>query len=289
MQKNIILIILFSTLGLSISSCKKHKRKNLQVPKEQPAIVSEKSPTQVLPQTETTSKADPTDAVEKELEQLKIDEIDFTYFTSSSKMSYRDVKQSQNAQVNFRIKKDSLIWFSVSAFGLEAVRGIIRADSVYVIDKLHREFYAYNFNALSQEFNVDLNFSVLQSLVLGNLPVKKRGKNKYIKRENDYYLLHQEDGKVFIDNYIGDQNRKLRKLQLSTGSNANNKLTMTFGDFQAINEKMFPFESLIKVDYQNKEDQKFYETLIELKHKKVEFPVVSPGFPFVIPKNYTKK
>jgi hypothetical protein len=172
---------------------------------------------------------------------------------------------------------------------LEAARGVFKADSVFFIDKLHREYYSYDFASMSKEFNVDLNFNIIQSLVLGNLPVKKRGKNKYIKRENDYYLLHQEDGKVFIDNYIGEQNRKLKKLQLGTGDNANNKLTMTFGDFQSINEKIFPFESLIKLDYQNKQDNQFYETLIELKHKKVEFPQTSPGFPFSIPKNYSKK
>ena len=102
-------------------------------------------------------------------------------------------------------------------------------------------------------------------------------------------MLHQEDGKVLIDNYIGDENRKLKKLQLSNEEQSQNKLTMTFNDFQKINEHIFPYESLITVDYQSQKDQKFYETLIELKHKKVELSDIPLGFPFVIPNNYTPK
>ncbi len=124
---------------------------------------------------------------------------------------------------------------------------------------------------------------------MGNLPLKKKGKNKYVKRENDYYLLHQEDGRVMIDNYIGDENRKLKKLQLTKDEEAKNKLTMTFNDFQKINEHIFPYESLITVDYQSKKDNLFYETLIELKHKKVEFSLIPLSFPFTIPANYSPK
>ncbi len=154
---------------------------------------------------------------------------------------------------------------------------------------MHREYYKFDFQALSTSFNFDINFDILQSLVLGNLPLKKRGKNKFVVRENDYYLLHQEDGKVLIDNYIGDENRKLKKLQLTKDQDAQNKLTMTFNDFQKINEHIFPYESLITVDYQSQKDQKFYETLIELKHKKVEFTKEKLSFPFTIPSNYSPK
>jgi hypothetical protein len=227
--------------------------------------------------------------LEKEVADIKIAEIDFQYFTSNSRLHFKTPTENQNATINFRIKKDSLIWFSVSGFGLEAVRGIITQDSLIAIDKLHREYYKYDFASLSQNFNFDLNYQLLQSLVLGNLPIKKRGNNKYVRRENDYFLLHQDDGKVLIDNYIGENNRKLKKLQVTKGDAAENRLTMTFDDFQTINEHIFPHESLVTVGYKSKRDNQLYETLIELKHKKVEFSQNPLNFPFVIPKNYQPK
>jgi hypothetical protein len=276
-------------VSLIASSCARRRAKRqpansstvvidtLQTPQPDSLLVKEKLP------------LNPTEALDLEIAEIKISEIDFIYFSSNSRLHFKTPNETQNATINFRIKKDSLIWFSISGFGLEAVRGIISQDSIMAIDKLHREYYKFDFETLSQTFNFDLSFDLLQSLVLGNLPLKKRGKNKFVKKENDYYLLQQEDGKVLIDNYIGQSNRKLRKLQVSKGEDTQNKLTMTFGDFQAINEHVFPYESLLTVDYKKAKDDKQYETLVELKHKKVEFSNSPLNFPFTIPANYSAK
>lgn len=280
--QSITSILLIFIIGFS--SCKRQKSKTkvvadtLTVIEADTVKIAEKP---IIGATENT--------VDSDVDNIKINEIDFAYFSSTSKLRYKTATENQNAQINFRIKKDSLIWFSISGFGIEAVRGVINQDSLFAIDKLHREYYKFDFATLSSNFNFDLNFNILQSLVLGNLPLKKKGKNKFVKRENDYYLLHQEDGKVMIDNYIGDENRKLKKLQLTKDEEAKNKLTMTFNDFQKINEHIFPYESLITVDYQSKKDNLFYETLIELKHKKVEFSLMPLSFPFTIPANYSPK
>jgi hypothetical protein len=281
-SKSIFTISIVFLIGFT--SCKKHRAKTKA--KADSLLVLEKK---VIPIIDSSANKPVTGNIDKDVENIKIDEIDFVNFSSTSKLHYKTATESQNAQINFRIKKDSLIWFSISGFGIEAVRGIINKDSLFAIDKLHREYYKFDFASLSNNFKFDLNYDILQSLVLGNMPIKKKGKNKYVKRENDYYLLHQEDGKVLIDNYIGDANRKLKKLQLTKEAQAENKLTMTFDDFQKINDHIFPYESLIKVDYQSDKDNKFYETLIELKHKKVEFSKGNLNFPFSIPANYTPK
>ncbi len=280
---NKIFSIVFLIFAMTFTSCRKQKSKT-QITEKQVVIDTLLVPTADIPKPELVE-----DTLQAAINNIKINEIDFDFFSSTSKLRYKTATENQNAQINFRIKKDSLIWFSISGFGIEAVRGIINQDSLFAIDKLHREYYKFDFKALSTSFNFDVNFDILQSLVLGNLPLKKRGKNKFVVRENDYYLLHQEDGKVLIDNYIGDENRKLKKLQLTKDQDAQNKLTMTFNDFQKINEHIFPYESLITVDYQSQKDQKFYETLIELKHKKVEFTKEQLSFPFTIPSNYSPK
>ena len=277
-------LYVFLITAISLTSCKKQASKMHQ--KSDSLIVADSLKPIIIDTLHFTHNID---SVENQVSAIKVDEIDFLYFSSTSKIRYKTATESQNAQINFRIKKDSLIWFSISGFGIEAVRGIITKDSLFAIDKLHREYYKFDFASLSQRFNFDLSYNVLQSLVLGNMPLKKRGKNKFVKKENDYYLLHQEEGKVMIDNYIGDQNRKLKKLQLTNNDQSENKLVMTFNDFQMINNHVFPYESLITLGYQSVKDQKFYETLVELKHKKVEFSDVPFSFPFSVPANYSPK
>lgn len=291
-QQKIYYLLVFLAFW-TVQSCQRNKIKTPVV------VVEPQKPIQTLPQKPSQEVIVADDSIkkiklaeinlQKEIDDIKVNEIEFKNFTSTSKFRYKSATETQNAQINFRILKDSLIWFSISGFGIEAVRGIITKDSIMAIDKLHREYYKFDFVTISERFNFEMNFQIMQSLVLGNLPLKKRGKNKFVKKENDYFLIRQEEGEVQLDNYIGESNRKLKKLQVTTSKNIESKMQMNFNDFQMIQNHIFPFESLITVDYKSKKDNNKYETIVELKHKKVEFDVPNLTFPFVISPNYTLK
>jgi hypothetical protein len=50
-----------------------------------------------------------------------IEEIDFDYFMTKTKVRYSEGDKQVNGNANIRIRKDSLIWFSVSpSIGIEA-------------------------------------------------------------------------------------------------------------------------------------------------------------------------
>ena len=215
-------------------------------------------------------------------------EIDFRYLTAKSKISFKSQQQDiDNANVNIRVRKDSVIWVSVSKLGIEAVRGMITRDSITIIDKIHREYSVYDFPTLSKQFNFDMNFDLLQALIVGNLPLPKRPAQK-IKNERDYLLLRQSNGKVMVENYIGEQDHKLKKLML-TEQPTKNTLRLDYEDFTSLNNFLFPYTSLVTLDYQSKSDGQFYQTLLRIKHNKVEMVDKSPGFPFTIPAGYQRR
>lgn len=220
--------------------------------------------------------------------RANVAEIDFRYLTARSKISFKSPEQDiDNANINIRVRKDSLIWLSVSKVGIEAVRGIITRDSITIIDKIHREYTVYDFPTLSRQFNFQLNFELLQALIVGNLPLPRRPAQK-IKNERDYLLLRQSEGKVLIENYIGEQDRKLKKLML-TEQPTKNTLRLDYEDFTSLNNFLFPYTSLVTVDYRSKTDGQFYQTLLRIKHNKVELVDKNPGFPFTIPANYQRR
>lgn len=215
-------------------------------------------------------------------------EIDFRYLTAKSKISFKSKQQDiDNANVNIRVRKDSIIWLSVSKLGIEAVRGMITRDSITIVDKIHREYSVYDFPTLSKQFNFDMNFDLLQALIVGNLPLPKRPAQK-IKNERDYLLLRQSNGKVMVENYIGEQDHKLKKLML-TEQPTKNTLRLDYDDFTSLNNFLFPYTSLVTLDYQSKSDGQFYQTLLRIKHNKVEMVDKSPGFPFTIPAGYQRR
>ncbi|MBB6004202.1 DUF4292 domain-containing protein [Arcicella rosea] len=218
-------------------------------------------------------------------EKVKIDEIDFKYLKAKAKVSYKSAKDNQSFTVDIRVRKDSLIWMNVSAFGITVATALFNDSLVKLYDKYHGEYKEYSYSSFAEKFNFNVNYDILQALVVGNRPFKKN--KSRVTRSNEYYLLKQQENKVLIDNYIGE-NKKLKKILL-TQEDTSNKLTLDFDDFTTLNQFLFPQSSLITLDYQSKEDQKMYQTLVNIKHTKVELLDTPLEFPFRVPEKLLNK
>ena len=221
----------------------------------------------------------------EEEDKVKIEDIDFRYLKAKAKVSVKTPKESQNVNVDIRMKKDSLIWMNVSALGFSVATALFDKNVVKLYDKFHGEYNEYTYNDFAEKFKFNINYDILQSLIVGNRPFKKN--KSRVVRDNEYYLLKQEQDKVLIDNYIGE-NKKLKKLLL-TQEDTNNKLTLDFNDFTMLNQYLFPNSSLITVDYKSNEDQKMYQTVVNIKHTKVELLETPLEFPFKVPEKLLKK
>lgn len=211
-------------------------------------------------------------------------EIDFKFLKIRSKIDYSSGSESQSFPVTAHIEKDNKIWLSI-AVGLEVARGLITQDSIIFLDRLHRNYYKYDFATLSRQFNFNLNYDLVQSILIGNMPIKKREGDEITKQENSF-LIRQNENAVQIENYIGESNLKLQKLSASDATGSS-KMQIDYGNFLTINNFLFPQAITAKIDAQ-KED-KTNQTLINLQHNRIEFLDESPGFSFSIPKGYSPK
>ena len=83
--------------------------------------------------------------LEGESATLEINEFDYDYLKAKAKFRYNDGKEDLKATANFRIKKDSLIWMSISAsLGIEAARVMINKDSMAIMDRLNKQYTRSN-------------------------------------------------------------------------------------------------------------------------------------------------
>ncbi|GGH52978.1 hypothetical protein GCM10007423_57990 [Dyadobacter endophyticus] len=219
--------------------------------------------------------------------EVKVNEVDFDYLTAKSKFSFKSAKQDfDNTNVNIRMKKDSIIWLSVTGVGLEVARGIITRDSIVFMDKIHRDYFVFNYEQLSKQYNFDLNFDLLQSVIIGNMPFEMQEEGHFIK-ENDFYVLKQLVDRLEVDNYVAEKNQKLSRLKAMEVP-TQNTFTLDYEDFRETGGFLFPFMSHISLNVLSKEQQKL-ETTMRLKHSKVELVKQSPGFPFNVPSSYKRK
>ncbi len=285
MSKYSLLIISFFVI-ISASSCKRnkmHKKDIVAVDTLDSQMMKSEKPVLVIDEA-TKIETPGVDAPVVAKIDVNPAEIDFKYLNIKSKVDFSAGGEEQSFPVNIHIKKDSIIWLSI-VVGLEGARGIITKDSVIFLDRLHRTYYKYDFASLSKQFNFNLNYDLVQSILIGNMPIKKRETDEILKQENSF-LIKQKEGFIQIENSIAEANLKLQKVNASdiTGDS---KMQIDYANFLTISQLLFPQEIRTKIDA--KKDGKVLQTSINLQHNKIEVLDQSPGFVFSIPKSYVPK
>ncbi len=102
------------------------------------------------------------------LKKLDQNRVDADWFSGRAKVAFRGDGQSLRASANIRMRRDSVVWMNVKKLGIEAARVQITPDSVYILNRLSREYGAWDLSYLEREFNLPLGFNDLQELILGN-------------------------------------------------------------------------------------------------------------------------
>ena len=112
-----------------------------------------------------------------------------------------------------RMRKDSIIWFNVTAtMGVEALRAKISNDSIWILNRLEKNYLAEPLDTVSAQLGIPLSLPLIQTLLLDNnegLPLV----------ENQMVLL-----KVF---FMGDIIAKVRYNNIKLNEKTNFPLKIT--------------------------------------------------------------
>ncbi len=182
-------------------------------------------------------------------DELSVVDLDFDYLTASAKIRYDNDGQNVSATANIRIKKDSAIWISVTpGFGIEAARGLITRDSLTFINRLDKEYNSYSFQELSNKFNFDISYDLLQAVLVGDMP-RTLVPEDQIKKQVDHFLVRQQEGPLTINNYINARLMKVdrvsvvdeTKRDIQAEKRAKNTLSLQYEDFKNSDKQLFSF------------------------------------------------
>ncbi len=273
LKKIIYVIILFS-----IFSCKTSKHAlNQKIQSQIPPIL--------------LSEINQTDSI---IKKMADSQFDFEWFSAKFSADYEIDNNNSSFSGQIRIRKDSIIWISISKFSIEGARILITQDSVFVINRLDNNYFKSDFNYINRFINNAIDFDMLQALIIGNdfkyyendkfkssfdgeiyhlSTVNRHKLKKYIKNENDRL-------KILVQNIsINPHTFKIINLSVKEVKE-NNKLKISYSDFENINNQLFPAKSEISV---------FSEKEIKIN---VEFSRITInetlGFPFKIPESYER-
>lgn len=200
---------------------------------------------------------------------------------------------STSVTISLRMKRDSVIWMSISKIGIEGARLLITKDSVKYINRLDNKFFIGDFAYISKLLNTDLDFEILQSLFIGN-SVEFYDEDEKIKAgvDNCHYFLGTirkfklrkivTKGKELKEPaqsiYLMPETYKISRI-LFYEFNPDRSFEASFDNFALIDSaQLFPNHIQYIIKAQKR-------AVIEINYNKVVLNE-EQSFPFKIPDNY---
>lgn len=218
-------------------------------------------------------------------DEVVVAEIGFEYLSTRTKFKYKNGNDKTKATARMRIKKDSIIWFSLTpGVGIEAARGIITQDSLILMDRVSKEAYYFSFDSLSKRFEFDFSYDLFQSVLIGDLPFDQEEGDEINRTDNDITIVQQEQ-QLTVRNKIDLKTGRLKNLKASTSENRNT-LEIKYNEFRPLNEKAFANKALMILNY-FKEGKKEQAT-VDLEHNRIKIEEKPLRFPFSVPSRYKR-
>lgn len=213
-------------------------------------------------------------------QKLIANELQPRWFGAKAKVAAGFGNQQQSFGADIRLKTDSLIWMSVYAtigIKIEVARALITPDSVKVLDKFNKRYYAKGIGYLESVVGYPLDFSTLQQIVLGTkLPVKANRPEIEKQPEGGFCLKDRSDNLKFMV-YIEPQNYTITRLMVVDSVNQRH-LGVDLSNYQPVGNKPFAHKRLVRFS-----SAEVYEADIELSKIKVNEPM---DFPFSVSDRY---
>lgn len=172
------------------------------------------------------------------LEQLRENRKSAEWLSAKAAIAYRDDNQRIKITSYVRMRKDSLIWMNVKKLGVEAARVQITPDSIYVLDRLNKEYLVKPFDFVSEQFQMpqavreNMNFQALQNLFLGN-PVFIPVETFESSIELDHYQLDGTYDNIECNYQLRGEDYELKALQF-VDNRDKKEVEFSFDDYQTL-------------------------------------------------------
>lgn len=146
------------------------------------------------------------------LKRYEKNQFDYEWLGMKVSADFKNGEDEQSFKATIRVRKDSAVWISITpALGIEVIRLLITEDSLKLLSKIPDNHYYFigNLDQLSSKIGIDLEFEMLQNLLIGNAIGLDRDENKFRTEINDDKHLLISKYKRKMRRMVGVDDRKL--------------------------------------------------------------------------------
>lgn len=199
------------------------------------------------------------------VKKCQANDLEYDWF--SAKMSgtvFFDAKPMP-LNANIRMKKDSVIWISASAFlGIEAARLLLTPDSFKMINRLNSTYISSDISSLKKQFGIDLSFKQLQNRLLGDLDLEQS--DWEVSSDSAHYFLTNNNSNAKINPlYFG--------VEWSQSKQKNSSISLFYSNFTKFNQGYLAQKVGLVLKNKNSEIKLNYNysKVVLNKKKKIKF------------------
>ena len=187
-------------------------------------------------QTTTDNTALSTQTAEILFDKLADHKVAIKWLDAKAKINFRDATTTQKFNATIRMRTDSLIWMNIKKLSVEGARVLVDKDSVYILNRLDKEYYVRGLDFLEETYHLPADFNALQTMLLGN-PYFFENHTYIVNNKDNQYKISSEKGPNTLSDYwLNGTNYLLEQMAFLDLRNSR-KLVVGYEDYQAINEK----------------------------------------------------
>lgn len=230
----------------------------------------------------------------KLIQEVEENQFEFDNFVAKMNMKIETKDRNLNVKGQLRMKKDSIIWTSISMpMGLEVLRIKVTSDSVFFLNRTEKTYLIENIEVFNEISPMITTIGFIQAVLVGNdINLRESDDYKIEISDAQYNLLisnklkksiknNDEDWKVMLkDIWIDPQLFKITKYHIREYNDSKRKIDLQYSDFEEIKGKYLPTE--INIDIHG---DIYLKAKIEFSNITIDEPL---EFNFSIPKKYER-
>lgn len=221
--------------------------------------------------------------VGKKADAVRATNSAFQYLNAKGKVQITLKGDKQSANVSLRLRRDSIIWVSASLLGIEGVRACLTADSVRVVNRLEKTYFAGGYDYLSKLLNVPVSYTQMQALLLGDFLPAPASTTPTVAAESGGQRVSYPLASTMIEHLLNAAGR-VQQLKVSEAA-AKRQLVVDYGDFKPLEgNSNLSFAHSTGIQAQQAQGS----TSATLDYSKVVAGGERLSFPFSIPSGYRR-
>lgn len=195
------------------------------------------------------------------IKEVEKNEFVFDNFQAKVTVKIETKDKNLNVKGQLRMKKDSIIWTSISLpLGLEVIRLKVSPDSVFFLNRTDKTYLSEDITVFNDISPMITSIKFIQSVLIGNDINLRDSDNYKIEIDDGQYNLliskklkksikHKEDNwKVLMkDLWIDPQLFKITKYNIREYNDNKRKIELNYSDFVKVNEKYIPTKISISI------------------------------------------